>query len=78
MNLDNKSSKRTRWVSLFTDKDLAIYFDYFGIEYIKEVLNKIKDKSIIHNIFRMQDNKFIMHDFIVSFLQNICLQENIC
>ena len=29
----------------------------FGIEYIlQEVLNKIKDKSITHNIFRIQDN----------------------
>ena len=32
-----------------------------GIEYIlQEVLNKIKDKSITHNIFRIQDNDSIM------------------
>ena len=46
-NLDYKTSKRRYWVSLFFDKNLAIYFDFFAIEYIpKEVLNKIKDKSI--------------------------------
>ena len=39
----------------------AVYFDSFGIEYIpQEVLNKIKNKSIALNIFRMQDNESIM------------------
>ena len=53
MNLDDENSKGTHWVSLFTDKNLAIYFDYFGIEYIpQEVLNKIRDISVTHNIFR--------------------------
>ena len=48
-------------ISLFIDRNTAVYFDYFGIEYIpQEVLNKIKDKSITHNIFRKQDNGFIM------------------
>ena len=36
-------------------------FDSFGIEYIPlEVLNKIKDKSITRNIFRIQDDESIM------------------
>ena len=53
MNLDDENSKGTHWVSLFTDKNLAIYFDCFGIEYIpQEVLNKIRDISVTHNIFR--------------------------
>ena len=57
INLDDKNSNGTYWVSLFVDKNLAVYFDSFGIEYIpQEVLNKIKDKSIAHNIFRIQDN----------------------
>ena len=57
INLDDKNSNRTYWVSLFVDNNLAVYFDSFGIEYIpQEVLNKIKDKSIAHNIFRIQDN----------------------
>ena len=41
--------------------NLAIYFHSFGIEYIpQEVLNKIEDKSITHNIFKIQDNESIM------------------
>ena len=52
------------WVSLFVDRNLSIYFDSFGIEYIsQEVLNKVKDKSINHNIFRTKDNEFIMCGF---------------
>ena len=57
INLDGKQSKGTHWVSLFIDKNTALYFDSFGIEYIpQEVLNKIRDKFITHNIFRTQDN----------------------
>ena len=52
------------WVSLFVDRNLSIYFDSFGIEYIsQEVLNKVKDKSINHNIFRIKDNESIMCGF---------------
>ena len=29
----------------------------------QEVLNKIRDKSITHNIFRIQDNESIMCEF---------------
>ena len=43
--------------ALFIDKNTAAYFDSFGIEYIsRELLSKIKDKLIIHNIFRIQFN----------------------
>ena len=41
-----------------------LYFDSFGIEYIsQEVLNEIKNKSITRNIFRKQDNIFIICKF---------------
>ena len=65
INLDDKSSKGTHWVLLFIDKNTAIYFDSFGIiEYIpQDVLNKIKDKSITHLIFRIQDNESSMCGF---------------
>ena len=47
INLDDKQSKRTDWVSLFTDRNTAVYFDFFGIKYIPiKVLRKIKNKSI--------------------------------
>ena len=37
--------KQTHWISLFVDKEIAVCFDYFGIEYnLPEILNKIKDK----------------------------------
>ena len=56
--------KGTHWVSLFIDNNLALYFDYFGTGYIpQEVLNKIRDKSITHNIFRIQANKSVMCGF---------------
>ena len=46
---------------LFIDRNTAVYFDSFVIGYTpQEVLNKIKDKSITQNIFRIQDNESIM------------------
>ena len=65
INLDDKKSKGTHCVSLFIDRSTALYFDSFGMEYIpKEVLNKkIKDKSISHNTFRIEDNESIMSGF---------------
>ena len=57
VNLDDKESKWTPCVSLSIDRNGTIYFDSFEIEYIpQEVLTKIKDKPIIHDIFRIQDN----------------------
>ena len=39
--------------------------DVFGIEYIpQEVVNKIRDKSVTHNIFRIQDMILLCVDFI--------------
>ena len=52
INLDDRNSKGTHYVSLFIDKKLSLCFDSFGIEYIpQEVLKKIKENSITHNIF---------------------------
>ena len=63
-NLDDKQNKRTHWGSLFIGRDTAVYFDSFRIEYIsQELLSKIKDKSITHNIFRIQDDDSIMCGF---------------
>ena len=64
INLYDKTSKGTHWVSLFIDRNTAVYFDSLGIEYIpEEVLNKITDESITDNIFRIQDNESIMCGF---------------
>ena len=53
------------------DRNTAVYFDSFGIEYIpQEVLNKIKDKSISRNKFRIQDNQSIMCGFYwITFIE---------
>ena len=49
---------------MFFDRNTAVYFDFFEIEYIpQEVLNRIRDKSTTHNIFRIQDNDAIMCGF---------------
>ena len=71
LNVDDKNSKETHSVSLFIHKNTAVYFDSFGIEYIpQEVLNKIKNKSITHNIFRIHDNQSIMCGFYcIAFLE---------
>ena len=66
-----KKSKGKHCVSLFIDRNVAAYFDFFVTEYIhQEVLNKIRHKSITHNIFRIQDNESIMCRFYcISFIE---------
>ena len=73
INFDDKKSKRTHWVSLFIDRSTAVYFDSFGSEYIPlEILQKIRDKSITRNIFRIQDNESIMCGFYcIPFIEYI-------
>ena len=67
-NLDDKNTIGTPWVSLFIDRNTAVYFDSFGIEYIpQKVFNKIKDISITHNIFRIQDNELSIMYLLLSF-----------
>ena len=64
INLDNKRSKGKDWVSLFTDRNVDVYLNSFGIEFVpEEVLNKIKQKSMIQSIFRIQDDDSIMCGF---------------
>ena len=68
-----KISKWAHWVSLFISKNTAVYFDSFGTEYIpQEVLNKIKDKPINHNVFRIQYSEFIMYGFYcIAFIEHM-------
>ena len=77
INLDDKQRKETCWVSLFINKDKAVYFDSFGIEYIPEgELNKIKDKYKTI----MQDKRIILlsEDYFVSLSKTIWFQEKRC
>ena len=59
---------------LFIDKYLGLYFDSIGIECIpQKVVNKIKDKSITHDVFRTQDNESIMCGFnAIACRMNTC------
>ena len=56
-----------------------MYFDSFGNEYIpQEVLNKIKDKSITHNIFRVQNDDSIMCGFCcIAFIDYVIAGKNL-
>ena len=55
----------------FINQTLGIYFDSFGSKYIpQEVLNKIRDKSITHNIFRIQDSESVLCGFYcITFIE---------
>ena len=50
-----------------------VCFDSFGIKYIpQKVSNKIKDKSITQNKFRIQDNESVMCGFYcIAFIEYI-------
>ena len=76
--LDDKKDRGTHWISWFIDKNTAVYSDSFGLEYIsQEVFNKVKDKSITHNIFSIQDNDSIMCVFCcIAFVEYVIAGEN--
>ena len=78
INLDDKQSKGTQWVSVFIDNNLAMYFDSFEVEYIpQQVQNKIKDKSIAHNIVRILDDNYIMSRFYcMAFIKYMLCRKN--
>ena len=72
-NLDDKKSKEKHWISILIDRNTAVYFDSFGTEYISQVeVNKIKDKSITNNIFRIKVNESIMcRSYSIAFIEYI-------
>ena len=71
--LDDKNSKGTHRVSLFIERNRAIYFNYFEIKYTsQEIWNNIRGKSIIHNIFKKQHNESNMCGFYcVTFMEDM-------
>ena len=61
-----KKSKRNHCVSLFIDKNNAIYFDSFGIEYFpQEVLKKIKKKLARTTYLEYKMVILLILDFLV-------------
>ena len=79
INLLDKQSNGTHWVSLFIDKNTAACLDSFEMEHIpSEVLCKIRDKSIIHNIFRMQDDESFLCEFYrIVFIEYMLAGKNL-
>ena len=63
----------------FIERNTVVYFDSFGIEYIpQEVLNKIRDKPITHNIFRIEDNESTMCGFCcIAFIEYMLAGKNL-
>ena len=51
INIDDKNSNGTRWVSQYINRNIDLYFGSFGIEYIpQEVLNKVRGQLITQHI----------------------------
>ena len=70
INLDDENSKVTHSASLFIDRNKSLYFYSFELNISQELLNKIRNKSITHNIFRIQNNESIMCGFYcITFTQ---------
>ena len=67
INLDDRQSKGTHWVSLFIDTSAAVYFDCFRIEHTAQVVSsKVINKSITHSIFRIQSEDSVMCRFMAD------------
>ena len=56
-----------------------MYFEFFEKWiYSSKVLNKNKDKSITHNVFRIQDNESIVcGSFCITFIKYIFVGKNL-
>ena len=75
INLDHSKNTRTHWVVIFVKEDKVIYFDSFSVEYIpKDVMERMINKNIKTNIFRIQDNNSIMCGYfcilIIAYMLN--------
>ena len=55
INFDECKSKGTHWIALYVNANNIVYFDSFGVEYIRKEIKKfIGNKNIITNIYRIQ------------------------
>ena len=82
INIDDKRSTGTHWVSLFVDRNTAVYFDSFGIEYIPpEVLNQIRDlvrDQLLTIYLEYKMMILLCVHFIVFLSWKMCFQEKLC
>ena len=67
-----EKSKLHNGFSLFIDRKTTACFYSFGIEYVpQDLLDKIKDISMTHNIFRTQFNDSVMCGFYQEIIKTI-------
>ena len=78
INIDETNSKGTHWVSLFIDKNLAVYSDSFEIEYIPKKKTKSKINQLLTIYLEYEIMNLLCVDFIILLSWNICLQEKLC
>ena len=65
-----KNKVKEYCASLLIDRNTAEYLYTFEIEYLlQEILNKIKDKSIPLNMFRIQSDDSIMCEYYIAFIE---------
>ena len=70
IKINYKNSKGTHWVLLFIDRNTAVYFDSFGVEYIPlQVLNKIRDKSVTVYLKYKNLNLLCVHFYCITFIE---------
>ena len=70
INLDRSKNTGTHWTVIFLKNNEVIYFASFGAEYIpKEIMDKIGNKNIKSNIFRIQDNNSMCGYFCILFIE---------
>ena len=76
INLDHSKSTGTHWVVICVKKDEVIYFDSFGVEYIpKEITERIGNKNIKTNFFRVQSYDSIMCGYFCILLIEYMLND---
>ena len=73
-----QKSKGTHWVALFIYKYTAVYYDFFGIEYIpQEILNKVRDESITHNNFNTRSRIYYVWILLYRFHRIYACRKNL-
>ena len=81
INLDHSKNTGTHWIIIFVKSNEVIYFDSFGVEYIrKEIMEKTEqsflgNKSIKTSIFRIQGNNSIMYGYFCILFIEYMLQD---
>ena len=61
INLDEYADVGTHWIALIFNRNEIVYFESFGVDHVpEEIIEFIRNKNIIANIFRVQGNNSVM------------------